>query len=50
MVGSNREVGVISDRHQGMLNVVREQIEGYASLHHCWCTRYLVENLLWKDG
>jgi hypothetical protein len=33
-----REVGVISDRHQGILNVVREEIEGYAPLHHRWCT------------
>ena len=29
---------------------MREQIEGYAPLHHRWCTRYLVENLLRKDG
>ena len=50
VVGPGREVGVISDRHQGILNVVREQIEGYAPLHHHWCTRHLAENLLWKDG
>ena len=29
---------------------MREQIEGYAPLHHRWCTRHLVENLLRKDG
>jgi hypothetical protein len=46
VVGPGREVGVISDRHQGILNVVREEIEGYAPLHHRWCTRHLVENLL----
>jgi hypothetical protein len=45
-----REVGVISDRHQGILNVVREEIEGYTPLHYCWCTRHLTENLLWKDS
>ena len=50
MVGPGREVGVISDRHQGILNAMREQIEGYAPLHHRWCTRHLAENLLWKDG
>ena len=50
MVGPGREVGVISDRHQGILNVVREQIEGCAPLHHHCCTRHLAENLLWKDG
>jgi hypothetical protein len=43
-------VGVISNRHQGILNAVREEIEGYAPLHHCWCTRHLTENLLQKDG
>jgi hypothetical protein len=31
VVGPSREVGVISDRHQGILNVVREEIEGYAT-------------------
>jgi hypothetical protein len=50
VVGPGREVGVISDRHQGILNVVREEIEGYAPLHHRWCTRHLAKNLLWKDG
>ena len=44
VVGPGREVGVISNRHQGILNVVREQIEGYAPLHLCWCTRHLAEN------
>jgi hypothetical protein len=48
--GPGREVGVISDRHQGILNAVREEIEGYAPLHHRWCTRHLTENLLRKDG
>jgi hypothetical protein len=50
VVGPGREVGVISDRHQGILNVVQEEIEGYAPLHHRWCTRHVAENLLRKDG
>ena len=50
VIGPNREVGVISDRHQGILSVVQEQIPGYAPLHHRWCTRHLAENLLRKDG
>jgi hypothetical protein len=50
VVGSDREVGVIFDRHQGILNAVQEQIDGYAPLHHRWCTRHLAENPLWKDG
>ena len=32
VVGPGREVGVISNRHQGILNAVREKIEG---LHLC---------------
>jgi hypothetical protein len=50
VVGPGREVGVISDRHQGILNAVREQMDGYPPLHHRWCTRHLAENLLRKDG
>uniref|UniRef100_K3XSG0 MULE transposase domain-containing protein n=1 Tax=Setaria italica TaxID=4555 RepID=K3XSG0_SETIT len=46
---NNMEVGVISDRHQGILHAVQEQIEGYAPLHHRWCTPHLAENLLRKD-
>ena len=30
VVGPGREVGVISDRHQGILNAMQEQIKGYA--------------------
>ena len=50
MVGPSREVAIISDRHHGILNAMQEQIEGYAPLHHRWCTRHLAENLLRKDG
>jgi hypothetical protein len=50
VVGPGREVGVISDRHQGILNAVHEQINGYPPLHHRWRTRHLAENLLRKDG
>uniref|UniRef100_K4A1N4 SWIM-type domain-containing protein n=1 Tax=Setaria italica TaxID=4555 RepID=K4A1N4_SETIT len=50
VVGPGREVGVISNRHQGILHAVQEQMEGYPPLHHRWCTRHLAENLLRKDG
>uniref|UniRef100_K3YZ76 SWIM-type domain-containing protein n=1 Tax=Setaria italica TaxID=4555 RepID=K3YZ76_SETIT len=50
VVEPDREVGIISDKHQGILNTMREQIEGYAPLHHRCCTRHLAENLLRKDG
>jgi hypothetical protein len=49
VVGPRREVGVISDRHQGILNAVREEILGYAPLHHRWYTCHLAKNLLQKD-
>jgi hypothetical protein len=48
-VGPGQEVGFKSDRHRGILNVVQEQILGYAPMHYRWCTRHLAENLLWKD-
>ena len=50
VIGPDREVGIISDRHQGILSAIQEQIPGYAPLHHRWCTRHLAENLLRKDG
>jgi hypothetical protein len=42
-VGPDRYVGVISDRHQGILNAVQEQIPGYTPMHHIWYTRHLAE-------
>jgi hypothetical protein len=42
VMGPGWEVGVISDRHQGILNAVQEQIPGYAPMHHIWCTRHIV--------
>jgi len=50
VVGPGREVGVISDRHQGILSDIHEQIAGYAPLHHRWYTQHLAVNLLCKDG
>jgi hypothetical protein len=50
VIGPQREVGVIFDRHQGILSAMQEQILGYAPLHHRWCTQHLAENLLRKDG
>ena len=50
VIGSGRQVGVISDRQQDILSAVQEQIPRYAPLHHRWCTRHLAENLLRKDG
>ena len=49
VIGPGREVGVISDRHQGILSAVQEQIPGYAPLHHRYCTHHLAQNLFDKD-
>jgi hypothetical protein len=50
VVGPGREVDVISDRHHSILNAVREEIEGYAPLHHHWCTRHLAAPEGWCEG
>ena len=44
VIGPGRDVVVISDRHQGILSAVQEQILGYAPLHHHYCTRHLAHN------
>ena len=40
----SREVCIISDRHQGILNAMEIEIAGYARLHHRWCMRHFVAN------
>ena len=42
--GPEREVCVISDRHQGILNAMEIDIPGHAPLHHRWCMRHFVSN------
>ena len=39
-----REVCIISDRHQGILNAVEIDIPGHAPVHHRWCMRHFVSN------
>ena len=39
-----REICVISDRHQGILNAVDIVIPGHAPLHHRWCMRHFCAN------
>ena len=41
---SEREICVISDRHQGILNAVDIVIPGHAPLHHRWCMRHFCAN------
>jgi hypothetical protein len=50
VVGPGREIYVISNSHVGILNVVREVIPNHSCVHHCWCTRHLVQNIIKYDG
>jgi hypothetical protein len=44
VIPPHREVCVISDRHQGILNAVEIDIPGHARLQHRWCMRHFVSN------
>jgi transposase-like protein len=46
VVGPGCEICVISDRHAGILNVIREVIPNHSRVHHRWCTRHLAQNLI----
>jgi hypothetical protein len=50
VVGPWCEICVISDRHAGILNVVRELIPNNSCVHHRWCTWHLAQNLIKHDG
>ena len=41
---AQREICVISDRNQGILNAVEIEIPGHAPLHHRWCMRHFCSN------
>jgi hypothetical protein len=49
VVGPGREICVISDRHAGILNDMREVILNHSRVHHHWCTRHLAQNLIKHD-
>ena len=45
-----REICVISDRHQGILNAVEIEILGHPPLHHRWCMRHFCANFFRACG
>jgi hypothetical protein len=47
VAGLGRSICMISDRHRGLLNGVKEHIEGYPPLIHRWCSHHFVPNI-WK--
>ena len=44
VIGPEREVCIISDRHPGILNAVEIDIPGHPRVHHRWCMRHFVSN------
>ena len=45
VVGPDRKVCIILDRHQGILNAVEDHMEGYQPVVHRWCMRHFVANI-----
>ena len=44
VLGQSRTIGLISDRHPGLLNAAAEHIDGCPPLVHRWCMRYFATN------
>jgi transposase-like protein len=49
VVGPGREICVISDRHAGIPNAIREVIPNHSHVHHRWYTQHLAQNLIKHD-
>jgi hypothetical protein len=47
VLGASRPICMISDRHVGLLNAAREEIQGYPPLVHRWCMRHFAANF-WR--
>jgi hypothetical protein len=47
VLGLDRQVCMILDRHHGLLNGAKEHLEGYPPLIHKWCSRHFAANI-WK--
>ncbi len=48
LIGLNREVYIISNRHTGILNSIKKEILGHRPIHHRWCMRHFCANYLEK--
>jgi hypothetical protein len=44
VLGTSRRVCIILDRHIGLRNAAREEIDGYPPLEHRWCKRHFGAN------
>jgi hypothetical protein len=47
VLGPGRSICMILDRHRGLLNGAKENLEGYPPLIHRWCSRHFAANI-WK--
>jgi hypothetical protein len=47
VLGPDRHVYLILDRHYGFLNGAKEALEGYPPLIHMWCSRHFAVKI-WK--
>jgi hypothetical protein len=47
VLGPNRQVCMILDRHRGLFNGSKDHLEGYPPLIHRWCSRHFGANI-WK--
>jgi hypothetical protein len=47
LLGPDRSICIILDHHRGLLNGVKEHLEGYPPLIHKWCSHYFAANS-WK--
>jgi hypothetical protein len=47
VLGSDRQVCMILDRHYGLLNGAKEHLEGYYPVIHRQCSRHFAANI-WK--
>jgi hypothetical protein len=47
VLGPDRSIYMISDRHRGLLNDAKDPIDGYPPLIHRWCSHHFAANI-WK--
>jgi transposase-like protein len=47
LLGPDRSICMISDRHRGLLNGAKDSIDGYPPLIHRWCSPHFAANI-WK--
>jgi hypothetical protein len=49
VLGSDRHVCMILDRHLGLLNGAKDHLEGYPPLIHKWCSHHFAANISKKQ-